>query len=56
LGGGGRCAGRRGFRCYSLFWHEGEDYRRYDWHPGCVFAPTDMIWHQHINTSAEPVR
>jgi len=41
---------------YSLFWHEGEDYRRYDWHPGCVFAPTDMIWHQHFNTSAEPVR
>ena len=41
---------------YSLFWHEGEDYRRYDWHPGCVFAPTDMIWHQHFNTSAAPVR
>lgn len=41
---------------YSLFWHEGEDYRRYDWHPGCVFAPTDMIWHQHFNTSAQPAR
>ena len=41
---------------YSLFWHEGEDFRRYDWHPGCVFAPTDMIWHQHFNTSAEPAR
>ena len=41
---------------YSLFWHQGEDYRRYDWHPGCVFAPTDMIWHQHFNTAAEPVR
>ena len=41
---------------YSLFWHEGEDFTRYDWHPGCVFAPTDMIWHQHFNTSKEPVR
>jgi mannose-6-phosphate isomerase-like protein (cupin superfamily) len=41
---------------YSLFWHEGEDYKRYDWRPGCVFAPTDMIWHQHFNTSKTPVR
>src|SRR5579871_4195119 len=24
---------------YSLFWYEGEpEYRRYDWHEGCVFA------------------
>jgi mannose-6-phosphate isomerase-like protein (cupin superfamily) len=41
---------------YSLFWHEGEDMKRYDWHEGCVFAPTDMIWHQHFNTGKEPVR
>lgn len=42
---------------FSLFWYEGDsDYRRYDWHPGCVFAPTNMIFHQHFNTSAEPVR
>lgn len=41
---------------YSLFWHEGEDLKRYDWKEGCVFAPTDMIWHQHFNTSREPVR
>jgi mannose-6-phosphate isomerase-like protein (cupin superfamily) len=41
---------------YSLFWHEGEDLKRYDWQEGCVFAPTDMIWHQHFNTSREPVR
>ena len=42
---------------YSLFWYEGEnDYRRYDWHDGCVFAPTDMILHQHFNTGSTPVR
>ena len=41
---------------YSLFWHEGEDFKRYDWHEGCVFAPTNMIWHQHFNTRNEPVR
>jgi mannose-6-phosphate isomerase-like protein (cupin superfamily) len=41
---------------YSLFWHEGEDFKRYDWHEGCVFAPTDGIWHQHFNTGREPVR
>lgn len=41
---------------YSLFWHEGEELGRYDWQEGCVFAPTDMIWHQHFNTSREPVR
>ncbi|HTI88613.1 MAG TPA: cupin domain-containing protein [Alphaproteobacteria bacterium] len=43
-------------RGYSLFWHEGEDFKRYDWHEGCVFAPTNMIWHQHFNTGGEPVR
>ena len=42
---------------YSLFWYEGEpEYRRYDWHEGCVFAPTDGILHQHFNTVGEPVR
>jgi hypothetical protein len=42
---------------YSLFWHEGDnELRRYDWHPGCVFAPTDMIFHQHFATSPHPVR
>jgi mannose-6-phosphate isomerase-like protein (cupin superfamily) len=42
---------------YSLFWHEGDaDLKRYDWYPGCVFAPTDMIFHQHFTTSPEPVR
>ena len=42
---------------YSLFWEEGEtELRRYDWQEGSVFAPTNMIWHQHFNTSREPVR
>ena len=42
---------------YSLFWHEGDtDYQRYDWSHGSIFAPTNMIFHQHFNTSKEPVR
>ncbi len=42
---------------YSLFWHEGDDdFTRFDWGHGSVFAPTDMIFHQHFNTSPEPVR
>jgi mannose-6-phosphate isomerase-like protein (cupin superfamily) len=42
---------------YSLFWYEGEpDFTRIDWAHGSVFAPTDMIFHQHYNTSATPVR
>jgi hypothetical protein len=42
---------------YSLFWYEGEtDFRRFDWAHGSVFAPPDMIFHQHFNTSNVPVR
>jgi hypothetical protein len=42
---------------YSLFWYEGdEEYKRFDWRPGSVFAPTNMIYHQHFNTSPNPVR
>ena len=42
---------------YSLFWFEGEtEFRRYDWHDGCVFAPTDMLFHQHFTISPQPVR
>lgn len=41
---------------YSLFWDKDKEYKRYDWKPGCLFAPTDMIWHQHFNTSSQPVR
>jgi gentisate 1,2-dioxygenase len=42
---------------YSLYWYEGEqELRRFDWKHGSVFAPTDMLYHQHFNTSAEPAR
>ncbi|MDX1483241.1 MAG: hypothetical protein R3229_02065 [Alphaproteobacteria bacterium] len=42
---------------HSLFWHEGdEDFIRLDWAHGSVFAPTDMIYHQHFNTCDHPVR
>jgi mannose-6-phosphate isomerase-like protein (cupin superfamily) len=42
---------------YSLFWHDDDkDLTRFDWKHGSVFAPTDMIWHQHFNTSAQPAR
>jgi len=42
---------------YSLFWHDDDqEITRFDWKHGSVFAPTDMIWHQHFNTSADPAR
>jgi len=42
---------------YSLYWYEGEkELERFDWRHGAVFTPTDMLFHQHFNTSAEPAR
>jgi hypothetical protein len=42
---------------YTLHWYEGEaDFKRFDWRPGSVFAPTDGLFHQHFNTSSEPAR
>ena len=42
---------------YSLFWYEGdEDFTRVDWEHGVVFAPPDMIYHQHFNTHTQPSR
>jgi mannose-6-phosphate isomerase-like protein (cupin superfamily) len=42
---------------YSLFWYEDEqEFRRYDWGPGSIFAPVNMIYHQHFCTGREPVR
>lgn len=44
-------------RGYSLYWYEGDpDHKRFDWTFGSVFTPTDMLFHQHFNTSAEPAR
>src|SRR5262249_19578551 len=31
-------------------------FTRYDWHEGCVFAPTNMLFHQHFNTSRDQTR
>jgi uncharacterized RmlC-like cupin family protein len=42
---------------YSLYWYEGEkEIQRFDWKHGAVFAPTNMLFHQHFNTSTEPAR
>ena len=42
---------------YSLLWYEGDtDYERIDWRHGVVFAPPDMMYHQHYNTSPRPTR
>ena len=42
---------------YSLLWYEGvEDFVRVDWCHGWVYAPPDMMYHQHFNLCAEPVR
>jgi mannose-6-phosphate isomerase-like protein (cupin superfamily) len=42
---------------YSLLFYEGDkELTRVDWRPGWVFAPPDMMFHQHFNSGAEPVR
>jgi uncharacterized RmlC-like cupin family protein len=42
---------------YSLFWYEGDrDFVRIDWRPGWVFAPPDMMFHQHFNACGERIR
>lgn len=42
---------------YSLLWYEGDkDFTRVDWRHGWVFAPPDMMFHQHFNACDRPVR
>ena len=42
---------------YSLLWYEGqEEFERVDWRHGVVYAPPDMMFHQHFNTSLTPAR
>lgn len=42
---------------YSLLWYERDaDFVRVDWRHGVVFAPPDMMYHQHYNTGPTPSR
>lgn len=42
---------------YSLLWNEGDrNFHRVDWRHGVVYAPPDMMFHQHFNVSARPAR
>lgn len=42
---------------YSLLWYQGEtEYRRIDWEHGWLYAPPDLIFHQHFNTAPYPSR
>ena len=38
---------------YSLLWYDNDEITRVDWSHGTVFAPPDMMFHQHFNASDE---
>jgi quercetin dioxygenase-like cupin family protein len=40
---------------YSMMWQEGRAVERINWGPGSMFVPPEMWFHQHFNTSPEPV-
>jgi len=41
---------------YSLLWKEGMPKQKFEWKPWSLIGPYDMWFHQHFNTSKEPVR
>jgi uncharacterized RmlC-like cupin family protein len=41
---------------YSLLWYKDAEFTRVDWKHGTVFAPPDMMFHQHFNSSPSPSR
>jgi mannose-6-phosphate isomerase-like protein (cupin superfamily) len=41
---------------YSLLWYGDNEPLRVDWRHGSVFAPPDMMYHQHFNTANIPSR
>ena len=41
---------------YSLMWPEGEEPKRYGWHPGSMITPPNMWYHQHFNKGTTPAR
>src|SRR5579871_2789494 len=40
---------------YTLMWQEGHPVERIDWRPGSMLVPPEMWFHQHFNTSPQPV-
>jgi hypothetical protein len=41
---------------FSFMWEAGKPRERIDWHAWSMFVPPAMWFHEHFNTSVEPVR